>query len=314
MSAEKYRSIQKQLKRPIYPIPPAFNKDESMDYEGVRSYVSFLKQHGSLPVMVTAGTSRINLLSDEELKKLNEVVTEEAHKGPTRQLAIVSNHVVGSLKNTISFAHHAESIGADILLVFYPERYYDDEAVADYFRQVANRSNVPLMIHAMPMKSAKNGSFKPFDHALCEKLAEIEHVVGIKEESLDETVRYRIARNLNERLAICVAGESMRMFMSSAPFGVQSYLVGIGSMVPRIEEDFFEKYQAGDHAAAAKIVHEIEEPFFSVAKSIGWHVAMKTSMNLLGLMQPYERRPLKEGTEQDRKKLTEVMKSTGMCI
>lgn len=302
-----FQDTKNKLCRPIYPIPTFFDSCEQVDYLAVEDYVEFLKRHGPLPVMVTAGTSRLNLLSNEELKKLNAAVTHAAHRGQHRQVAIAANPMSGPLSSSLDVAKHAEGIGADVFLVYYPERYYDDDTVVDYYREIASHTSLPLMIHGMPLRNATGGPPKPFDNTLCKKLSDIPQVIGIKEESLSEKVRYDIAKDLRDRLVITAAGESMRMFLSSAPFGVQSYLVGVGSMSPAVEEQFYRLYSDGRINDAASLVDATETPFFEVAKRVGWHIAMKAGLAASGLFQDHERKPLRAVTDHQRKQIVQVM-------
>ena len=59
----KYEKIRKLIRGPVYPIPPAFNKDYSLDLDSVAGYVDYLNSFKVRTIMVTAGTSRLNLLS-----------------------------------------------------------------------------------------------------------------------------------------------------------------------------------------------------------------------------------------------------------
>ena len=40
------------------------------------------------------------------------------------------------------------------------------------------------------------------------------------------------------------------------------------------------------------MINKIERPFFKVSKSFGWHISLKSAMNLLGIMERFERSPL----------------------
>lgn len=305
-----YADLRKKLKGPVYPILPAFNKDFSINYQTVASYVKFLNSHQVRTLMVTAGTSRFNLLTDAEIRKLNQVVVETNKNQAT---TVVANSMIGSTQRAIEFARQAEKIGADAILLYYPERYYNDERVFDYFQAVAARTKVGVLIHALPMRSAYAGisPTAQFSLKLCQRLAQIDNIIGMKEESGQEDHRYKLAVHLKDKLALIVSGGSMRRFLSCVLFGVDAYLVGIGSFVPKIEEDFYEAVSRSDYQTALKIVVKYEEAFFEVAFPMGWHIAMKGAMNLLGLMPVAERPPLQPADPQERQQLRRVMIKLG---
>lgn len=305
-----YNLLKKRLSGPIYPIPAIFDTSESLDTAAVNKYVRFLQGFGNLPVMTTAGTSRMSVLSTNEVMQLNEAVVSAADKDT---LTIVGNSPSGSLSSAIEFGKHAKKIGADILLLYFPDRHYSDEQIVDYYKEISKYTSVGLMAHGMPIRKGQGGKARFYDADLCSKLLDnIPSFVGIKEESLDHTIRNELSAALADDLGIVVAGGSMSMFLESVPYGAQSYLVGVGSICPKIEKIFFEKVSSGDLNAARKIVSSIEEPFFNVAKSIGWHVAMKGAMALAGLCDTYERCPHPEINDQQTASLRAVMEEVEM--
>ena len=69
-----------QIIGPVYPITPAFKKNESIDWIKTKNYIKYLIKKGAKNLIITAGSSRINLLTDEELHKLNKLVSVESKK------------------------------------------------------------------------------------------------------------------------------------------------------------------------------------------------------------------------------------------
>ncbi|HEX9879001.1 MAG TPA: dihydrodipicolinate synthase family protein [Candidatus Binatia bacterium] len=309
-SKSKYDGLRVRLCGPIYPIPVAFKEDFSLDCDGVARYVEFLNSHNVRSVMVTAGTSRLNLLTEDEVRRLNEVVVE-ANGG--RAVSIAANPMTGGVGKAVEFAKHAEAIGADAILLYYPERYYNDGRVFDYFRQVASSVKIGVLLHGIPMRNAHAGEAptKQYSVSLCERLAALDNMVGMKEESGDEGHRYKLATHLRGKMSLIVAGASMRMFLGCVLLGVESYLVGVGSFKPEIEEQFYQAVRDGRYARALGFVTEFEEPFFDVAFPMGWHIAMKGAMELLGLMSSVERPPLGPPDAEQRKALADVMTRLG---
>jgi dihydrodipicolinate synthase/N-acetylneuraminate lyase len=59
----------KEVKGTVIPLPTPFTKEGDVDYKTMHSYVEFLISNGIKNVMTTVGTSRFNLLSDEEVKE-----------------------------------------------------------------------------------------------------------------------------------------------------------------------------------------------------------------------------------------------------
>jgi dihydrodipicolinate synthase/N-acetylneuraminate lyase len=195
----------------------------------------------------------------------------------------------------------------------YSERYYGDDNVVSYYTALAEATDLPLLVHAIPMRLASSGptQVQPFSLALLERLFAIDTVVGIKEENGLEVLRQQILHHYAASQAIVLAGGAMRNFLASQPFGADSWLVGLGNLFPAIEYRFESAVQAGDLAAARSIVFDQEAPFFDVAVPIGWHTALKATLDILGLMPGHEREPLPRPTGAQRESLLAVCARLG---
>ena len=64
------------------------------------------------------------------------------------------------------FANEAASSGADGLIVVFPERFYGQSYIVDFFLSIADVSPIPIWIHAVPFRDGFGGvnSFKKFDY------------------------------------------------------------------------------------------------------------------------------------------------------
>ena len=298
------------IRGPVYPIIPAFHENGVLDLDSVKDYVKYLNSFDVCALMVTAGTSRFNLLTDGEIKSLNEAVVEA---NQDKALTILANPMTGSTDRAIEYALHAQEVGGDCMLLYYPERYYDDESIFNYFKDVADNSDIGLMLHGIPMRNAYTGVSPKSNYSLklCERLCSLDNFVGMKEESGSEAHRDKLASNLADRMVFVVAGASMRMYLSSMHFGVQAYLVGVGSFKPEIEEEFYRYVKAGEFGKSFQIVKKYEEPFFDVAFPMGWHVAMREGLRQLELTPGIERPPLKQANNKEVDAINQIFKSFG---
>lgn len=305
-----FRDLASNIRGPVYPICPAFKRDGALDLGKTASYVRYLVKGGAKNLITTAGTSRFNLLSEDEVRELNATVCDASGDA----LTIVGNPVSGGTDSAISVARHAQEIGANALLVFYPERFYSNEDVFDYFSDISEAApQIGIMAHAWPMRAAKptSGATVPFSVSLVRMMSDLPNFIGMKEEHGDDNLRYELVTAFAEDLAFIVAGSAMAMYLSAAPYGVRTYLTSIGSFYPPIEEDFYSAHSEGRFNDALALVRKYEDPFFAVAKPMGWHLAMKATLDLMGLMPRYERLPLKPLSESDSAAISRVIKSFG---
>ena len=309
MSENNYDNLKKSIRGPVFPIVVPFRENQDLDLDSLHRYVDFLAKEGAPVLLVTVGTSRFNLLSRDEMKAVNQVVAEAA---AGRSLTIVAGPgpISGSTRENIEFAKYAERIGADAILILYPERWYGDEPVIEFFHEVASNTTLGVVVHALPMRDGFGGvtSLRYLTADLLEKITSKENIIGIKEESGNREIFERILARLNRRTPVIGAGGAMRRFINDYKLGSITYLVGIGSIRPDLALDFYDAVINGEEAVAESIAAKYEDAYFSFAVESGWHPTLKESLSLMGLLPPYERSPLQRIPVGRRKLLAQLMK------
>lgn len=298
--------IRSKLEGPVFPIPTPFTQGGAVDHEALAKYVDFLAGAGVVALMSTVGTSRFNLLSMDEMKAVNATIAKAA-KG--RCIVILAGPMTGGTDTHVDFARHAEKAGGDAFIAFMPERYYGESAVVDFFKTVSESVGIATMIHEMPMRSGYGGQLQ-YSLDLLDRLTDMPGVVGMKEECMDGGYAYLLHRRLAGKCGIIGAG-SKRLYMRDFHAGAKAYLVGLGNFFPQVAKDFHAAMKAHDIDRAHAIVRAYEDPFFDVAVSLGWHVALKETMHVLGLMPPFERAPLPRLDAGQRDKLAACIDKLG---
>ncbi|MDC1202433.1 dihydrodipicolinate synthase family protein [Salibacteraceae bacterium] len=290
---------------PVIPLPVPFNEDESVAYDELSRYVSFLVDNGVETVMTTVGTSRYNLLSWDECKKVNESVVK-ACAGKCK--SIVANPPTGSTQHAIEFAQHAMEIGADFFLVYFPERDYGDEHTLPFFEKLHAATDIDILLHEMPRRNGTGPGTKQYGLELLTKLLSFERIVGLKEEALDPEYSNMLLDNLADKAIIIGAGGGMsRYYYRDFERGAMAYLGGLGNFFPQIELDFFRYLQNGQKEEARKIVEDIELKYFEKVSPIGWHPHLKSALNLMGLMPGWERSPMKQLKQEEIELIDQVL-------
>lgn len=257
--------------------------------------------------MVTVGTSRFDVLTVEEMLEVNRVVAQSVgDKG----IAIVTTPTTGPTFQAKGFCERAAADGADGVLLVFPDRYYSDEQVLQYFEDVAASSSLGILVHLAPITAGRAGLGPKVQYSpdLLRKIFAIDNVVGIKEESLDPGLSYQYNRLFTDQGVVIGGAGGMRDFLTKHQWGQPSYLVGIGNFVPALEIKFHQAVIQRDYAAAKSIIFEYEEPFFQVAVKAGWHIALKEAMAFMELVGRWERAPLPQLSEQEKGNIIELLK------
>ena len=276
----------------VIPLPTPFTERLDVDHDALSRYVGWLIDHGIRTVMTTVGTSRFNLLTAEEVKAVNETVVKAADG---RALTIVANPPFGGTRQAIEFARHAEAVGADYFLAYFPDRYYGDENTCRYFEALAEAvERIEILIHEMPLRSGLGGAQVPYSESVLKRLLSAEKIVGLKEEALDAEHSNHLVEAFSSTAIIIGAGGGMSRYLErDFDRGAKAYLGGIGGFVPQVELDFFDHLVAGRRGQAEEIVQTLEKPFFKGVVPIGWHPALKAAIAAKDLLPTFERPPMK---------------------
>lgn len=300
--------IRTGLSGPVIPLPTPFSADgRSVDHDALAKYVAFMCDNGARAVMTTVGTSRFNLLSEDEIQAVNATVANACGKDT---ICILAGPQVGGLDANIKWAQAAEVAGADAYIAFFPERWYGEEAIFDFFKTLSQSVDIGVMIHEMAMRSGYFGNAEQYPVDLLERLVALDGMVGMKEECMDADYAASIHQRLKDKCAIIGAG-SMRNFLRDHPHGAKAYLVGVGNIFPKVANAFHAAVMAGDDDLARAIQAKYEAPYFDKAVALGWHVQLKEAMNIMGLMPAYERAPLPRLDEDKRAELKAHLQTLG---
>jgi len=304
-----YSKIKNNLKGPVFPIITPFKDDtlQSVDYDAACNYVDFLYDNGVRNFYIMTYNSRFSLLSWDEMKKLNEVVTRRIRSKPEECIAIVADPLTNPTSVSIDFAKHAQSIGADLISLIFLERHYSDDQVYNHFNAVANSVDIGILIHEQLLPSSKGGPANLYPLELLDRLADIDNVVAIKEDSKKPTYSEKVIETVGDRLNVIISGRGKRQYIHFSRMGCHGYLVGVGSFAPKVSLAFYKACIDGDMETAWGIINEIERPFLSAGMKYGWHPALKSAMEELGIMSRTERLPLVSIPDNEHKELVKVL-------
>ncbi len=174
------------MSKPVYAIPPSFKNDE-LDCNSTIKYLKYLENKGATRVLTTAGTSQFNLLSLDEVFQLNKCLVDNFTQEKILGLPALS---LKHLKIEIEKLNELKSTNTKLLILF-PERYYSDDQILEFFDTVCALSLYPIYLHGNPLRKGMGGTYE-YTNSLLEKLSRIDNFEGIKEEysSLDLSIKY----------------------------------------------------------------------------------------------------------------------------
>lgn len=262
------------MSKPVYAIPPSF-KDDQLDLGSTSKYLKYLENKSATRVLTTAGTSQFNLLSLDEVFQLNKCLIDNFTQEKILGLPALS---LKHLLNEINKLNQLNSTNTNLIILF-PERYYSDDQILDFFDAVCAFSLYPIYLHGNPLRKGMGGTYE-YSNNLLKKLSRIDNFEGIKEEYSSLDLAIKTISNLD--LDIIVAGGSMRRFWTLNPFGATSFLTGVGNFNPTYSEDFYNAFNTGKYDKCIDIIQNIEKPLFDIFMKIGWHASMREALRHQG--------------------------------
>ena len=183
-------------------------------------------------------------------------------------------------------------------MLLYPDRYYNDDAIVDYFNFLADRANYTCFIHGMFMRKGTGGTYN-FTAELINKISQHDNIIGMKEETNDFGLAYNVCKDINkDNFIVIAAGGSMKRFLSLHSTGVQTFLTGIGNILPSIDIKFHNKLTNGDLFEAYYIVNEFENLFFDVFMRYGWHLSLREGLYCENHYEPNTKYPFPRANKE----------------
>lgn len=280
-----------ELNGPVFTIFTAFDDTGEVDLSAIESYIEFLTNHGARHFYLMPFNGRFAQLSNDEIRRLNAFCIRCVKSDPQSTI-VVSDPICGSTQTKLEFALEAKRHGADYLSSLMSEKYFSAEQVADHYSILSN-AEIHLIAHAMPFLSGYTGRSMDWPREAFERLASVQGVRAIKEDSKDASFARGLIELYGERFDFLVAGRK-RFLVDVLAGNRHAYINGISMFNPNIAKVFW-SLLGTSVAMALEYVEEVDDPFWDgpVAK-FGWHRVNKAALESCGLMSRRERQPMPE--------------------
>ncbi len=180
---------------------------------------------------------------DERIELLNATQQAFGQKFP-----ILINVAEGSTKQAITLAQRAEATGADGLMVLPPMLYRPtDEEVVEFFDEIANSTNLPILIYNNPVDYKIEVTLSMF-----EKLIKRENIQAVKESTRDLSNVTRLINAFGDRLKILTGVDTIAM--EALVMGAHGWVAGLVNAFPAETVAIFRLIKAG-RMEEARVIH-----------------------------------------------------------
>lgn len=259
-----------------------FREDESVDYEALIRIVDYQIQNNIDYLVVLGTTGETPTLTEDEKKKIIEVVVYQVGGRIPIVLGLGGNNtraIVEKLK-TDSFE------GIDAILSVVP--YYNkpsQEGIYQHYKAIAEASKLPIILYNVPGRTGVNMTAE----TTLRIANEFKNVVAIKEASGDMTQMDDIIKRKPELFDV-ISGDDGITFplITLGAIGVISV---IGNAFPREFSRMTRLSLEGDYQSALKIHHSFSE-LFNLLFVDGNPAGVKCMLHMMGYIENKLRLPL----------------------
>ena len=274
-----------------------FKDNGEVNYKMIRELADYLLNNGSDGLVVLGTTGEVPTLNKKEkMNILKEVVDEVGDSGK-----IIANTGSYSTAESMEMTVEAEKIGVDGVMAVVP--YYNkppQSGIYKHFYKIAISSDLPVMIYNVPGRTSKN-----IEINTVKKLAKIDNIKAIKEASGDLDQVANLSAQTDEDLCIYSGDDNLTLpILSVGGHGVVSvaaHLVGteIKEMI-----NLFKDGELNKAINLNKKLLSIFKGMFITTNPI----PVKEALNITGMDVGNPRSPLVSLSDEERKKLKEVLK------
>jgi 4-hydroxy-tetrahydrodipicolinate synthase len=275
-----------------------FNKSMELDEEGLRTLVRMQvksKIHGLAPLGVTGESP---LLSEEEIKRVVEIVVEESNG----KCKIAPDTCTNNLDQTIQRVKLYAEIGCDLAVVFAPFLVKPTQAgIIEFYEAVAKSSKIPIIIHNSPDRVGVN--IEPKTYA---RLIENENIIATKDGKKEMDHLAKILYLARGKPFAVFTGKDTTAYPLMS-FGGRGVFTVAGNIVPEVMRDLVD-YCLRAEFDKARDIHYAYYDLFEALRLETNPMAVKEALALMGLPGGGLRLPLTRLSESNREVLKKLLK------
>tara|TARA_B100000700_G_scaffold322991_1_gene425830 strand:+ start:629 stop:1501 length:873 start_codon:yes stop_codon:yes gene_type:complete len=152
-------------------------KNEKMDEECYSSLIHHHISNGTRGIVPAGTTGESPTLNHNEHKKVIEIAVKECNG----KIPVIAGTGSNSTSEAIELSKHAESSGADGLLIVTP--YYNkptQEGLYQHYKSINDKVGIPIIIYNIPPRSVIDMSVDTMA-----RLFELKNIVGVKDATAD---------------------------------------------------------------------------------------------------------------------------------
>jgi len=276
-------------------------RNGKVDYAALEKIIALQIESGISGLVPCGSTGEsATLTHDEHTEVVRFVVKTVAGRVP-----VIAGTGSNSTTEAVSLTRGAKEAGADAALLISP--YYNkptQDGIYAHYEKIAEETQFPLIVYNIPGRTGSK-----IEPATIARLADVDHIVGLKEStgSLDDV--QEVARLCGDRLEIYSGDDSLTLpIMAAGGCGVISV---VSNLIPERCVEVTAACARGDFATARQH-HFRMLPLIRALFLETNPIPVKAAMAMLGLCQNELRLPLLPMSDTPRATLRLRLKEAGL--
>ena len=264
----------------------SFNKDESINKEGIRKTVNYLISERVDGLYITGSTGETFLMSQEEKKQAIEIIVEEVNG----RVPVIAH--IGSIgtKITNELGQYAEKVGVDALSALPPFYYgFSNDEIFNYYEDISDSTNLPITVYNISHANL-------MDLDMLKRLASIKNVDGVKYTAPTHFNFSKIKKEIGENFKIYSGMDEMAL--SGLISGADGIIGSFYNLMPELFVEIYKQVKNNKINEAKKIQEKINIIILFALKKSGYPF-IKMGLKWLDVDSGYVRRPFNTITDTE---------------
>ena len=276
-------------------------RNGKFDEKSYGELIEFQIANGTHGIVPCGTTGESATLSQQEHERVVAFTVEAVN----HRIPVIAGTGSNATDEAIIFTKHAKQVGADGALLITP--YYNkptQEGLYQHYSAVAKAVDLPLILYNIQGRTSVN-----MTPAAIARTAQFDNVVGIKEGSGSLGQVSEIIHLCGENFTILSGDDPLTLPMMA--LGAKGVITVTANVAPKDMANLVNTALAGDFAKA-RTYHFKLAPLFSALFYETNPIPVKEALCMMNKLQPEFRLPLTPLSSDNRERLCQVMKESGL--
>ncbi len=285
---------------PIPPMITPFDQNGNVDLVSHIANVNHWTRAGLGGLLVLGSNSETVYLEEHEKMALIETTVDHAGNLP-----VLVGTGMDSIRSTVHLTNRAAEVGAKAALILTPYYYkskMDDRSLIQYFTEVADQVDVPVLIYNVTKFTGINTSVE-----VVKILSQHHNIIGMKDSSgsIGQLVLFQEAASADFQILTGTAS----IWLPALQLGIDSAIMALANCAPSECVDIQQKFKAGLTEEAIEIYRRMVVLNQAVTATYGIS-GLKYACTKRGLKGGSVRAPLRDLTEEEQKAMDLIIGRT----